>query len=267
MAMAIHNNTDSDIEKGSSHHIDRPPVQLTSEQYEKLFLQPGGRIPAGGLSLRFGNPTPLPVLCYLLLLTPTSAFLMGWGGADATSMTTMVGPFYFLGGVGMSVGAVMEWILGNTFPFVVFMTFSGFWLSLATLQDPLHAIASAFTGGTEAAAYNKGLMFFFAFWTVAVTFYLICSLRTNVAFVLIFLTLTPLLALLSAGYGQLGNGNVELGQTLMKASGACAFANACIAWYLFASLLFRAVDMPFTLPVGDLSGFMRKRNRDIETRV
>ncbi|THV06387.1 hypothetical protein K435DRAFT_773336 [Dendrothele bispora CBS 962.96] len=251
-----------DIEKGSSTHFDRPPIQLTPEQYEKLFLQPGGRAPTGTLSYRFGNPTPLAVLCYLLLLTPTACYLMGWGGSDPTSMVTLVGPFYFLGGVGMVVSGVMEWILGNTFPFVVFTSFGAFWLSLGALQDPLHAIASAYADGSSAVPYNKGIMFYFIFWTVTVTIYFVGSLRTNVVFVLIFFTLIPTFSFLAAGYGQLGNGYLDLAKTLLKAAGAFAFANVCIAWYLVTSLIMATVDMPFTLPVGDLSGFLAKRKRN-----
>lgn len=33
------------------------------------------------------------------------------------------GVFFFFGGVLMIIGSVMEWIVGNTFPFVVFGTF------------------------------------------------------------------------------------------------------------------------------------------------
>jgi len=138
-------SSNNDLEKGSTQQFDRPPIQLSSEQYEKLFLQPGGRAPTGTLSYRFGNPTPLPILGYLLVLTPTACYLMDWGGADATSLVAICGPFYFLGGLCMVIGGVMEWvsrvlcyffassksllvqILGNTFPFVVFTSFGGFW--------------------------------------------------------------------------------------------------------------------------------------------
>jgi len=108
----------NDIEKGSVHHNEgpnspshyRPPIQLTPEQYEQLFLQPGGRAPAGDLSKRFGNPTALGIVSHLLSLTPTAAYLMQWRGADATSLVSMVGPYYFIGGLGLVVSGVMEWV-------------------------------------------------------------------------------------------------------------------------------------------------------------
>ena len=36
---------------------------------------------------------------------------------------TCSGVFYFFGGMLQIIGSVMEWILGNTFPFVVFGTY------------------------------------------------------------------------------------------------------------------------------------------------
>jgi uncharacterized protein len=104
-----------DIEKASTQRLEyetRPPIQLTPEQYERLFLQPGGVLPAstGSLSRRLGNPTPLGIMAYLLCLTPTACFLMGWGGSDATSLVTMVGAYYFIGGLALVTAGVMEWV-------------------------------------------------------------------------------------------------------------------------------------------------------------
>jgi hypothetical protein len=39
-------------------------------------------------------------------------------------------------------------------------------------------------------------------------------------------------------------------------------ANIVGGWYLAVVLVFAAVDMPFDLPVGDLSRFLNKRKTD-----
>ncbi|KAF5334845.1 hypothetical protein D9758_014280 [Tetrapyrgos nigripes] len=256
-------NNSRDIEKGSEqYHEDakgfRPPVQLTPEQYEQLFLQPGGRASIGTLSQRLGNPTPLAILAYLLCLTPTACFLMGWGGSDATSMVTMVGAYYFVGGLIMVTAGVMEWVLGNTFPFVIFVSFGGFWLGFGLLQDPSHSLASAFTDGSSSVQFNKGLMFYLAFWSVAGVIFFVASLRTNIVFAVILFTFTMVVTFLSVGYGYLGNGDVEFATTIFTTAGAFAWVNACIAWYLEFSLIMAVVEMPFTVPLGDLSGFLVK---------
>ncbi len=52
----------------------------------------------------------------------------------------------------MIIGSVGEWIVGNTFPFVVFGTFGAFWLTFgATLQPYYNAYGSYVTDPTTAA--------------------------------------------------------------------------------------------------------------------
>ncbi|KAK7043999.1 hypothetical protein VNI00_008167 [Paramarasmius palmivorus] len=263
---SIHANNRVDAEKGAAtvEHQEHAgsTVQLTRSQYERLFLEPGGRAPpVSTLSQRFGNPTPLAVVAFTLVLAPVACCFLKMGKADATSIAALVGPFYFLGGTAMVISGVMEWILGNTFPFVVFITFGGFWLGLGILQDPEHNIVSAFANGGGAASpeYNSGLMFYYAFWAVVIFIYLVTSLRTNIVFAWIFFTLTFCFIMLAAAYSKLADGKADTGVKLIKAAGGFAFGTIVGSHYLMASLLFASVGMPFRLPVGDLSGFMDRR--------
>ncbi|KAF5353693.1 hypothetical protein D9758_008681 [Tetrapyrgos nigripes] len=196
------------------------------EQYEKLFLQLGGCAPVStttsgsgaGIqssgSWKFSNPMPLSILCRLLCFTPTVCYLMGWVGTNPTSAVTMAGLYYFIGGLGMVIGGMTEWVLGNTFPFVVFTVFGGFWLSFTVLQYPMHNLASAFPEGADSPVYNKGLMFYFIFWTMAIAVLFVGSLCTNMIFIAIFFTLIPTFAFLTAGYGALGNGHIGFVMTM-----------------------------------------------------
>lgn len=94
----------------------------------KLYLAPETPV-AGNLRWTFGNPTPIALAGFLLANTPASIDLMGWGGAGAGTgnVSAGIGAFYFLGAVLQYAGGIGEWILGNTFPAVVFFTFGGFW--------------------------------------------------------------------------------------------------------------------------------------------
>ncbi|KAJ7181453.1 GPR1/FUN34/yaaH family-domain-containing protein, partial [Mycena crocata] len=233
-------------------------IQLTPAQYERLFFQPGGGVRAGDLSnpKQLGNPTAFAIISYLLALTPTVVCLMSWDGTGPTSLPGIIGVFYFIGGLGMTIGGVMEWVLGNTFPFVVFASFGGFWFSLGVLFDPSKQIASAFTEETT-ASFNHGIQFYFTFWAILCILYFIAALRTNVVFVFVFATLVFTFAFLAAGYRQLGFGNASMGATMLKTAGAFGFVNILSGWYLATVLVFAAVEMPFNLPVGDLSGFLR----------
>ncbi|KAJ7901368.1 GPR1/FUN34/yaaH family-domain-containing protein [Mycena leptocephala] len=228
---------------------------------------------------QFGNPTAFAIISYLLALTPTVCILMSWDGTAPTSLTSIIGDFYFIGGLGMTIGGVFEWVLGNTFPFVVFSTFGGFWFSLGVLFDPSKGIASAFTDGTNSPAFNHGVQFYFTFWAILCFLYLIAALRTNIVFVYVFFTLVLTFAFLAAAYRQAGLGNPSMSLTFrgvpfylyplqfefqqpspaVKTAGACGFANIVGGWYLAVVLIFAAVEMPFDLPVGDLQDSSRGR--------
>lgn len=54
----------------------------------------------------------------------------------------------------MFVGGLLEWVLGNTFPSVVFLTFSSFWFTFGATLNPSFAAFSSYapanaTSGAE----------------------------------------------------------------------------------------------------------------------
>lgn len=84
---------------------------------------------------------------FLLALCPLTNDLLGWRGAGVLGAAE-TGNYFFFGGLLMIIGGVLEFILGNTFPFVVFCMFGAFWLAYAgkncllialTSADPLHS--------------------------------------------------------------------------------------------------------------------------------
>jgi succinate-acetate transporter protein len=56
---------------------------------------------------------------FLIASMPLGCSLMGWRGSGGGGAAT-VGVFYMFGGLLQIIGSIMEWIIGNTFPFVVF---------------------------------------------------------------------------------------------------------------------------------------------------
>ncbi|KAJ3754154.1 GPR1/FUN34/yaaH family-domain-containing protein [Lentinula raphanica] len=249
-----------DIEKISLEQREltgRSPIQLTSEQFERLLLTPQANIrtqSSVGVH-KFGNPTPLGLIAFLLVQAPTACIQLGWGGSNAAANAVLIGPYYLLGGLGLIISGVMEWVVGNTFPSVVAITFGGNWLALATVADPAHGITLTFPDSTASPEYNKALMFYFAFWTFLTSVYFMTSLRSNAAFAGVFFNVTFVNALNAAGYGELGNGNVTVANALFKAGGAFGFVVVCVAGYLFVALMLESVGMPFRLSVGEFSSF------------
>lgn len=109
-------------------------VTISPELFEKIYLNPQKEV-KGELRQTFGNPTPLALLGFLLSLSPLSCELMGWRGAAGDGIAT-IGAYYFIGGFLMSLGGILEFFLGNTFSFVVFCSFGGFWFTLGATLTP-----------------------------------------------------------------------------------------------------------------------------------
>ena len=127
-----------------------------AELFEKLYLTPQTRV-KGDLRSTFGNPTPVALIGFLLSCSPLACELMGWRGAGGSGAATL-GAYYFIvsirllssrvwcwtnacsndegigkslrltlaipqGGLLMTLGGILEFVLGNTFAFVVFCSF------------------------------------------------------------------------------------------------------------------------------------------------
>lgn len=78
--------------------------------------------------------------------------------------------------------------------------------------------------------------------------YLICSIRTNLIFFLIFFTLVPAFGLLAGSYLQAANGRAALAAKLAEAAGAFCFVTCLCGWYIFLAIMLASVDFPLDLP-------------------
>jgi len=237
-------------------HATAHSVAIPLDVFEKMYLTPQNSV-KGDLRKTFGNPTPLIMIGFLLAGSPLACSLMGWQGSGGGGAAT-IGVFYFCGGMLQIIGSVMEWILGNTFPFVVFGTYGAFWLSLAATLQPSYNAVGAYTNGASNPAVGEAeflasFAFFLLFMSIASAMFFVCSLRTNIVFVFIFLLLTTTFALLAAAYWVLAQGMTTLGARIETAAGACAFTFCIAGWYILFAQLLLTLDFPFTLPIGDLS--------------
>ena len=157
----------------------------------------------------------------------------------------------------MILGALLEFVLGNTFPFVVFGTFGAFWFTFgATLTPSFNASIAYLPDDPAASAADPTFQSSFAFFQVYMGLlcfvYMIISLRTNLVFFLIFLLLVPSFGCLAAFFFTHGTN-----ATYLTAAGAMTFVICLLGWYLFFVQLLAAVDFPLNLPVGDLSRFVK----------
>ncbi|CZT13968.1 related to Y.lipolytica GPR1 protein and Fun34p [Rhynchosporium agropyri] len=253
-------------------------ISISPELFEKIYLSPQNAV-KGDLRKTFGNPTPLALVGFLLCLSPLSCILMGWRGAGGNGASG-IGSYFFFGGLLMLVGGFLEFILGNTFPFVVFMSFGAFWLTFAATLQPFYAAFGSYApaGEPEAAGiatvgFTASFAFFLVFMGLLCFIYLICALRTNVVFVIIFATLVPSFGLLAGAYWHnalaLSTGSASHAETAHKcqvAAGAFTFVTSMAGWWIFFAIMLAALDFPFQLPVGDLSTLIKGASEKVKTQ-
>ncbi|KAI9714672.1 MAG: hypothetical protein M1812_006337 [Candelaria pacifica] len=233
-------------------------ITISPELFEKMYLTPQTQV-KGDLRKTFGNPTPLALIGFLLSLSPLACILMGWRGSGGSGASD-VGAYIYMGGMLMTLSGILEFFIGNTFPFVVFCSFGGFWLAFGTTLTPLYNAYGAFSpdpsnpaAGLKSDTFNASFAYFMVFMGLMSAVYLVCALRTNVIFVIIFLTLLLLFGFLGGTYFQLANGNTVLAMKLEVAAGACGFVSVLAGWWIFLAQMLAALDFPFQLPVGDMS--------------
>jgi hypothetical protein len=126
----------------------------------------------------------------------------------------------------MLLGGILEFFLGNTFSFVVFCSFGGFWLTLGSTLTPAFNAYGAYappdptttTAGITSTGFHASFGFFLLFMGLLCFMYLICALRTNIVFVTIFLGLFLTFVVLTGSYWQLALGHTQTAARLQIVS-------------------------------------------------
>jgi hypothetical protein len=78
--------------------------------------------------------------------------------------------------------------------------------------------------------------------------YLICSIRTNLVFFLIFFTLVPAFGLLAGAFFNAAMGKLAIAAKCQEAAGAFTFVTCMCGWYILLAIMLASVDFPFDLP-------------------
>jgi succinate-acetate transporter protein len=113
--------------------------------------------------------------------------------------------------------------VGNTFGATALSSYGGFWISYAIILTPGgFEIIAAYTDGTLSSA----LGFYLAGWFIFTTMLLVCTLRSTVAFFLLFFTLDLAFLLL-----MIGSFSAEQAEALTTAGGYFGLFAAFLAWY------------------------------------
>lgn len=117
--------------------------------------------------------------------------------------------------------------VGNTFGATALSSYGGFWISFAIVLTPGgFAIADAYTAAGD---FDYAFGFFLFGWFIFTTILLICTLRSTVAFFLLFFFLDMAFLLLAIGY--ITGGGAATNVPVIKAGGYFAIFAAFMAWY------------------------------------
>ncbi|KAF2171050.1 hypothetical protein M409DRAFT_19023 [Zasmidium cellare ATCC 36951] len=237
-------------------------VTISSDLFERLYLQPK----MAGVGLKhplqkiLGNPTALGIMGFEMSLMPIVMQLMEWRGAGASRAANNANVIFY-GGVLMWVAGMLEFVLGNTFPFLVFMSFGSFYCSYGATLIPWFATYQSFSAdpngdplaGLTDPSFNASYGHYWVVFTILMLFFFICTFRTNIVFVLLFACIVPGCGCIAGVFYNLALGKADQAHNCQVAAGAVLFAANIIGWYLYAALIFPSVDFPLALPLGDLS--------------
>ena len=122
------------------------------------------------------------------------------------------------------------------------------------------ALAYAPNAGAKAAMnpeFASSFAFFLVYMGVLVFIFLICSMRTNLVFFLIFALLVPAFSCLAGAFWYLAEGDAGKAARLQYVGAGLAYAVCILGWYLFLALMLAAVDFPINVPLFDLSHIVK----------
>jgi succinate-acetate transporter protein len=140
--------------------------------------------------------------------------------------------------------------VGNTFGATALSSYGGFWLSLAIVLTPggFDIVASYEGTGSGVNDFNNAFGYFLMGWFIFTTILLLCTLRSTLAFFLLFFTLD--LAFLFLGAARLTASSEGVPSVnLNKAGGYFGIFAAFLAWYnALAGIADDRYDIQFLSP-------------------
>jgi succinate-acetate transporter protein len=133
-----------------------------------------------------------------------------------------------------------------------------FYAGYGALLTPAFGIAQAY-GGDTTAEYNNAVGFFMILWTVFVFTFLIASLPSNIAYILVFLFVDLGFLTVAASYFATADGHATSAEALKKSGGVFCFLAGLVGWYIVFHLLLK--ESFLEIPLGDTSRLFGKKKK------
>jgi succinate-acetate transporter protein len=241
----------------SLHDEQVPRNQFTWGPHRDLASWGRGYAPAEGASLqpgvfrpyehrKFANPAPLGLSAFALTTFVLSAINME---ARNVKVPEVVVPLAFgYGGLVQLLAGMWEMAVGNTFGATALSSYGGFWIAYGLLLTPQPWGILEENGPYEGNS-DSAVGFFLTGWFIFTTLLLLCTLRSTVAFFLLFFTLDLAFLFLSIEHYANDMGNTEAATALKKTGGFFGFLAAFLAWYNALAGIQDSSNSFFTVPV------------------
>ncbi|KAL4743112.1 acetate permease A [Aspergillus similis] len=216
---------------------------------------------------KFANPAPLGLSAFALTTFVLSCINMG--ARDITAPNIVVALAFGYGGLVQLLAGMWEMAVGNTFGATALSSYGGFWIAFAIVLTPGgFNIQSALTeNGDETMFYNSFGLFLMG-WFIFTTIMLFCTLRSTVAFFLLFLFLDLAFLLLGVGYIQRDDSGAP-NPPVIKAGGFFGLLAAFAAWYNALAGIADSSNSFFIIPVAHFpwspTGRARREKTERET--
>jgi len=216
-----------------------------------------GRLPAFGGEFQPGlykaisdrkiaNPAPLGLSAFALTTFVLSLINVRARGLEANNLVIALAFGY--GGLVQLLAGMWEMAIGNTFGATALSSYGGFWISFAIILTPggFDILAGITEAGGPKAVYDS-LGFYLMGWFIFTFILLICTLKSTVAFFLLFFTLDLAFLLLAIGYLQPLDGAPR--PSCEKAGGWFGLMAAFLAWYNAIAGIADTSNSFFVIPV------------------
>ncbi|KAK6433740.1 Meiotically up-regulated protein 86 protein [Oleoguttula sp. CCFEE 5521] len=194
---------------------------------------------------KFANPAPLGLSAFALTTFVLSCINLGTRGIGEPSL--VIGAAFAYGGLVQLLAGMWEMAVGNTFGATALSSYGGFWIGTAIILTPGgFEIISTLEEKSPYPFLNSFGLYLMG-WFIFTTILLICTLRSTLAFFLLFFTLD--LAFLMLGIGYLENSSGGPNAVCIKAGGGFGILAAFLAWYNALAGIADSSNSFFLIPV------------------
>ncbi|KAJ5131052.1 uncharacterized protein N7515_007091 [Penicillium bovifimosum] len=213
---------------------------------------------------KFANPAPLGLSAFALTTFVLS--LINMGTRDISSPNIVVALAFGYGGLVQLLSGMWEMAVGNTFGATALSSYGGFWLAFAIVLTPGGFEIGEALGetGPDPTPFFNSFGLFLMGWFIFTTIMLFCTLKSTVAFFLLFFFLDLTFLLLGIAYlHRDAEGGVNV--PVQKAGGFFGLLAAFAAWYNALAGIADTSNSFFIIPVAHFPWSPTGRTRRSKT--